>query len=361
MRCSRRSTCSRRSASISSAIVSSRTASATIRSSASRGWSVSHAAAFPAPPARPWRHGWRRLQRRHDAADLAYLQRTVGAQPAEFIRLVDCLDDPEAFADRARELGLSEAAAERAGGGLLQLVIVLVAALALSGCKDRPRPCGNSHPAEAGGSRGLARQQESLPGRAGPPRAVPRPCVRARLLALWLNVGSGRGDRAPGAVRRRGPRRWRRRRARARPPGSSPPARLRPRNVKPTWSQAGGASAGVRQEFLDALGLAAGDATGRERPPALLDADVVGGKAGAGQEPEGGQGEHRARMPAPAGDAERDQRHVRPALPDAQGAGRQAADVLERKHAEQDGGARERKQQTGARRFGGWRASMGGP
>ena len=61
---------------------------------------------------------------------------------------------------------------------------------------------------------------------------------------------------------------------------------------------------------------AGGTACG-QRPPALLDAHVVGAKPGACQQRGHGQRQHDARPPAPADQAERDQRHVGPALPDA--------------------------------------------
>ena len=80
----------------------------------------------------------------------------------------------------------------------------------------------------------------------------------------------------------------------------------------------------------------------------LLDADVIGGQPGAAEQHQRRDTEQRARPPAPPDQAERDQGHVRPALPDAERAGRQASQELQRQRGEQDRGAHQREQQRGA-------------
>ncbi len=70
-------------------------------------------------------------------SDVDYIGRVLRERPEAFSRLFDRLDDPDAFVELAEELGLTEPAATRAGGGLLALVVVLAACVVLAGCRAR--------------------------------------------------------------------------------------------------------------------------------------------------------------------------------------------------------------------------------
>lgn len=75
--------------------------------------------------------------------DLQQLCALVEAQPEKFEQLVRHLDDPDDFGDLAEELGLTEEAFVKAGGGFIQWIIVIVAAVVLTGCGDPT--CGAIH------------------------------------------------------------------------------------------------------------------------------------------------------------------------------------------------------------------------
>lgn len=68
------------------------------------------------------------------AADLGHVLKVMRERPQAFLRLYERLDDRDGFVELAEELGLTEAAAARCGGGLLALVVVLVACVVLTGC-----------------------------------------------------------------------------------------------------------------------------------------------------------------------------------------------------------------------------------
>jgi hypothetical protein len=78
-------------------------------------------------------------------ADLDYVRRIVDERPQAFLQLFDRLDDLEGFTELVEELGLTESAAARAGGGLLALIVVLVACVVISGCTD-PTFCPSVDP-----------------------------------------------------------------------------------------------------------------------------------------------------------------------------------------------------------------------
>lgn len=78
-------------------------------------------------------------------ADIDHVGRVLRERPQAFSRLFERLDDPDAFGELAEELGLTEAAATRSGGGLLALVVVLVACVVVAGCTD-PKYCPSVDP-----------------------------------------------------------------------------------------------------------------------------------------------------------------------------------------------------------------------
>ncbi|MBW4707583.1 hypothetical protein KX928_07270 [Roseobacter sp. YSTF-M11] len=76
-------------------------------------------------------------------ADLKRLGSIASDNPEKLAQLLDNLDDPDGFRDLACDLGLSEEAFIEAGGGLIGWIIVIAAAVVLTGCGD-PR-CGVRH------------------------------------------------------------------------------------------------------------------------------------------------------------------------------------------------------------------------
>jgi hypothetical protein len=87
-------------------------------------------------------------------ADLRYLAGLVNKNAAGFTDLVNSLDDPAVFRQKAQKLGLTERDFVRAGGGWAWLVLLLIPPL-LTGCDDDDPPkvakCGVSHPSRLRG------------------------------------------------------------------------------------------------------------------------------------------------------------------------------------------------------------------
>ena len=97
-----------------------------------------------------------------------------------------------------------------------------------------------------------------------------------------VSVRRSRIDQERPAARSRGRRRWRRRPARR-----SHEVPTGERQAKQGEADLIARGRGLGQQalqLLDALGGAAGDATAGQRPPPLLDADVIGGKPGLAEQ-----------------------------------------------------------------------------
>ncbi|MDW4499043.1 hypothetical protein R5H30_13690 [Sulfitobacter sp. D35] len=76
-------------------------------------------------------------------ADLERLVSILKDHPDDVARMADNLDDPEGLRDIACKIGLTEEDFLEAGGGLIGWVIVIAAAVVLTGCGN-PK-CGSIH------------------------------------------------------------------------------------------------------------------------------------------------------------------------------------------------------------------------
>lgn len=97
-------------------------------------------------------------------ADFERLVAIVRERGDEFSRLASTLDDVQRFRQQARDLGLTETDFVQAGGGFLLVLVVLAAALVLTGCPSEsespfcPTKCplaGNKHVATCSCNREL--------------------------------------------------------------------------------------------------------------------------------------------------------------------------------------------------------------
>jgi hypothetical protein len=81
-------------------------------------------------------------------ADLLHLGLVIRSNPESIAELMGLLNDPEAFGAKARTLRLTEADFVNANGGALWFLVLVVAAVVLTGCPPPAGParCNAPHP-----------------------------------------------------------------------------------------------------------------------------------------------------------------------------------------------------------------------